>query len=91
MALFAAASVASSTKAESIDWGQTYFDSGHTGTNARETILSPGNVSGLQLSWSRSFAGDVRAFVVNDHYVIVRVPSDDGQNVDLWYLNYTTG
>jgi outer membrane protein assembly factor BamB len=23
--------------------------------------------------------------------VIVRAPSDDGQNVDLWYLNYTTG
>jgi len=77
--------------AGSVDWGQTYFDGGHVGANARETILSPANVSGLQLLWARSFAGDVRAFVVNDHYVIVRAPSADRQNVDLWYLNYTTG
>ncbi len=81
----------SSALAVSVDWQQSYNNSGRTGQNRHETILSAANAAGLQLEWARSFAGEVRAFVLNDHYVIARVPSDDGQNLDLWYINYATG
>ncbi len=87
----AAALLVAPAMGESVDWGQTYFDGGHTGSNGRETVLSAANVSGLQLGWSRSFAGEVRSFVVNDHYVIARVPSHDSNSMELWYLNYATG
>ncbi|MFL6689394.1 MAG: PQQ-binding-like beta-propeller repeat protein [Alphaproteobacteria bacterium] len=76
---------------KTIDWGQTYSDYGHTGYNPREKTLSAANVSSLKLNWARSLPGDVRAFVVNDRSVVLRVPSDDGQSLDLWDLNYTTG
>jgi outer membrane protein assembly factor BamB len=77
--------------AASVDWQQSYNNAGHTGNNRHETILSAANVSGLQLNWARSFSGEVRAFVVNDHYAVARVPSDDGKDLDLWYINYATG
>lgn len=77
--------------AGSADWPQTYFDRGHTGFNPREKRISPANVPSLTLNWARSFSGDTRAYVINDHYVIARTPSDDGKNLDLWYLNYKTG
>lgn len=77
--------------AASVDWGQSYNNGGHTGENRSESILSPANVSGLQLDWERWFSSEVRAFVVNDHYVIARIPSDDGHDLDLWYINYATG
>src|SRR4051812_17735734 len=91
LALGATALLIEPAWAASVDWGQTYFNSRHSGENRKERILSSANVSGLQLSWSRTFPGDVRGFVVNDQYVIARVPSEDGQNIELWYLNYTTG
>jgi outer membrane protein assembly factor BamB len=74
-----------------VDWAQTYNNSGHTGENIAENTLSPANVGTLGLKWARSLAGDVRTFLVNDHYVDVRAPSDDGQDLDLLYLNYRTG
>lgn len=77
--------------AASVDWVQTYNNYGRTGDNLKEKILSPANVSTLKLNWARALGAEVREFVLNDHYVIARVPSDDGQNLDLWYLNYATG
>jgi outer membrane protein assembly factor BamB len=85
------ASYAVPALAVSVDWQQSYNNAGHTGQNRHETVLSPANVSALQLDWARSFSGEVRAFVVNDLHVIARVPSDDGQDLDLWYIDYATG
>ncbi|MBV9571353.1 MAG: PQQ-binding-like beta-propeller repeat protein [Alphaproteobacteria bacterium] len=88
---FAMLPLSAAAKAGSMDWPQTYIDHGHTSFNDREKTLSPANVANLKLNWARSFSGDVRAFVINDHYAIARTPSDNGKNLDLWYLNYKTG
>ena len=77
--------------AASVDWVQTYNNQGHTGENIKEALLSTANVSTLQMKWARSFDRDVRAFVLNDHRVIARIPSDTSPNLDLWYFDYTTG
>src|SRR5690348_13491252 len=90
-AIALAALLAPSAHAASVDWVQTYNNYGHTGANTREKILSKANVSKLKLNWARSLGSEVRQFVLNDHYVIARVPSDDGKSLDLWYINYTTG
>jgi len=34
------------------DWPQYHFDDAHTGLNTFENVLSPSNVSGLQVAWS---------------------------------------
>lgn len=93
--VFGAAAVAAllafPAHAASVDWVQTYNNYGHTGANLRENTLSTANVSTLKLNWARSLGADVRQFVLNDHYVIARVPDDSGANLDLWYINYTNG
>ena len=81
----------SAVLAASVDWIQSYNNERHSGENPHETVLSATNVSGLQLGWARSASGEIRELVLNDHYVIARLPSDDRKDLDLWYLNAATG
>src|SRR3569623_1880358 len=90
-AAIAAALLSSPAFATSVDWAETYNNYGHTGANLRETTLSPTNVASLKVNWARSFPHEVRAMILNDHNVIVEVPSDDGKRLQLWNINYLTG
>jgi outer membrane protein assembly factor BamB len=40
-------------------WAQFRYDDAHSGSNPNETILGPGDVSGLQLDWSKLAGGVV--------------------------------
>ncbi|MGC1380238.1 MAG: PQQ-binding-like beta-propeller repeat protein [Candidatus Baltobacteraceae bacterium] len=51
---------------ETVGWGQSYHDEGHTGYNGSEKQLRSRNVANLQLLWAASVGGGVTGFALDN-------------------------
>ncbi|MBV8531314.1 MAG: PQQ-binding-like beta-propeller repeat protein [Candidatus Eremiobacteraeota bacterium] len=72
------------------NWPQTYFNAGHIGYNAKETVLGTGNVSSLTLQWAQSVSGGVTGFALQNG-VIYAQGQGGSQGAVLDALNAQTG
>ena len=74
-------------------WPQYGYDSAHTGYNPNETTLAPGNVSGLQLAWSkrRGLASVVADGILYVAWSGFKVRAFDATNGDPLWTAFTSG
>ena len=72
-------------------WPQTFFDAAHTGYNPRETIISPSNVSQLQLLWGYPVPGEISALVLENGRIYAQSSGPASHGPILVALDASTG
>jgi outer membrane protein assembly factor BamB len=71
-------------------WLQSYYDAAHSGYNAHETVLSPSNVSQLQLRWGSSApTNGVTQFVLDKRTIYAQGQGSNTPNLSA--INARTG
>ena len=73
-----------------VNWSQTYFNSAHSGFNAKETTISTSNVANLKSLWGQAVTGGVTGFALDNGTIFAQGGNSSGPPV-LVAVNAATG